>query len=155
MGAHISMLIFIVLGTYPVYWALTVCKNWSRCGQCARARACMLRCLCAYIPYSAHHSGCDRVWHRKLRRKVDSGQFNRWRSEETSEELVEYRYMAWALAISNCRKYTWAITREWALSIHPTKMTTWALTMWWALARDTTVYIYHTCICMYACLHVV
>ena len=47
--------------------------------------------------------------------------------------------MAWALAISNCRKCTWALAQEWALSIHPTKMTTWALTMWWALARDTTV----------------
>ena len=26
MGAHISMSIFIVLGAYPVYWALTTCK---------------------------------------------------------------------------------------------------------------------------------
>ena len=47
--------------------------------------------------------------------------------------------MAWVLAISNCRKCTWALAREWALSIHPMKMTTWALTMWWALARDAMV----------------
>ena len=42
--------------------------------------------------------------------------------------------MAWALAISNCRKCTWTLAQEWALSIHPSKMTTWVLTMWWELA---------------------
>ena len=51
--------------------------------------------------------------------------------------------MAWALAISNCRNYAWALAQEWALFIHPTKMTTWALTMWWVLAWDTTVYTEH------------
>ena len=66
---------------------------------------------------------------QKPGRKGDSGRFNLRKSEENSKELVKYRYMAWALAISNCRKYTWALAREQALSIHPTKITTWVLTL--------------------------
>ena len=56
-------------------------------GVIALARTCVhaIRCLCAYsvCMYTFHiartitDGGCDRVWHRKLRRKGDSGQFNR------------------------------------------------------------------------------
>ena len=51
---------------------------------------------------------------QKIQRKGDSGQFNLPRSKETSKELVKYRYMTLALAISNCIKYiyTWVLAHE-------------------------------------------
>ena len=136
---------------FSSYWVLTLCTGRLPCVKIEVGGInvaaiiilyCVHECVHATLPIRIHSIAdgrCDRVWHRNLRRKRFSGRFNLWKSEETSKELVEYTYMAWALAISNCRNYTWALAREWALSIHPIKMTTWALTMWWALAWDTKV----------------
>ena len=85
-----------VLGAYPVYWVLTLCTGCLPCVLDAypvywELTLCIGRLTYVkievdgvnayahtfHIAHTITDGGCDRVWHTKLRRKGDSGRFNR------------------------------------------------------------------------------
>jgi hypothetical protein len=136
-----------VLGAYPVYWALAMCKNWNRWSQYCGRGSKLISAL-----YRAHA--------RAFLSSLDYWQKYQFNLHKLSElviwiregiEIVDIVFANilligslvasswWALAILILAQLTWALTREWALTTRLGKTVIWALTREWALARDTMV----------------